>query len=151
MKEHYPTCRLLLRIKPIGKDSVMQFSNKFGCDEMRAYDILSAAKNWNIPVIGISFHVGSKCFNPQMYHETMKVGKRIMEHGRNLGLDMKMVDIGGGFPGEDNSNVNFANFVKAIQVSINEIFDESYNFIAEPGRFYNAAIMELHLKVIGRR
>jgi len=74
-----------------------------------------------------------------------------MEYGRSLELDMNIIDIGGGFPGEDSTNVNFEGFVKAVNCSINELFDESYNFISEPGRFYCASLMELHLKVIGKR
>lgn len=45
------------------------------------------------------FHVGPAYKDPEIYARTIKEAKTIFERGALLGFDMKILDIGGGFPG----------------------------------------------------
>lgn len=58
---------VLIRITTDDKDSVCQFSKKFGCKPENAPKLLEHAKKLGIPVSGVSFHVGSGCGDAKAY------------------------------------------------------------------------------------
>jgi len=53
-------------------------------------------------VTGTSFHVGSGCSEFEAYDRAIKKAKNIFKFGELLGYDLKLLDIGGGFPGSDD-------------------------------------------------
>lgn len=59
--------QLLLRISTDDEKSVCSFSNKFGCPAADAPKLLNIAKELNLDVIGVSFHVGSGCGDAGAY------------------------------------------------------------------------------------
>jgi ornithine decarboxylase len=58
---------LILRITTDDKASVCQFSKKFGCPVHESTELLKVAKELDLNVIGVSFHVGSGCGDPSAY------------------------------------------------------------------------------------
>lgn len=58
---------LLLRIATDDEKSVCSFSNKFGCPPPQAPELLEIAKELDLNVVGVSFHVGSGCGDPSAY------------------------------------------------------------------------------------
>lgn len=53
-------------------------------------------------MIGVSFHVGSGCGDPKAYSTAFAHAAKIFEAADTLGMKkMTMVDIGGGFPGDN--------------------------------------------------
>lgn len=51
-------------------------------------------------MIGISFHVGSGCMDPPIYGKAIKAAKKLFDYAQLVGFDFKLLDIGGGFPGD---------------------------------------------------
>lgn len=57
-------------------------------------------------MVGISFHVGSGCMDPPIYRKAIKAAKRLFEYAQHVGYDFKLLDIGGGFPGDTFTSID---------------------------------------------
>ena len=64
---------------------------------MEALHLMKLARQLNLNLKGIAFHVGSPCKEPAAYISYLKIAKLLMLEGRKLNLDMDTIDIGGGF------------------------------------------------------
>ncbi|MEI8597390.1 hypothetical protein P4S64_06355 [Vibrio sp. M60_M31a] len=51
----------------------------FGCTPEQALNIIETAKEWNIRIKGLSFHVGSQTMNPQKYVDAIRTCKQEMD------------------------------------------------------------------------
>lgn len=56
-------------------------------------------------MIGISFHVGSGCRDPPVYAKAIKVARKLFDLAENVGYHFKLLDIGGGFPGDTGTDI----------------------------------------------
>lgn len=83
--------------------------NKFGCEaEHEAPRLLQLAAQLHQPVVGISFHVGSGCHDPLAFRRAIEKARHLFQLGAELGHQMQVLDIGGGFPGDDHNGRLFA-------------------------------------------
>jgi diaminopimelate decarboxylase len=155
---------LLLRLATNDKSSICQFSKKFGCAVDDARHLLTVAKDLGLHVAGVSFHVGSGCGDPAAYTLALHDAATVFEVAKELGMpEMTIIDIGGGFPGDDGeyggpSMPTFAELAKAIRdsiVVIEERLDigqrQPIRYIAEPGRFFVASSTVVATKVFARK
>lgn len=149
---------VLIRLATDDKDSVCQFSKKFGCKPENAPKLLEHAKKLGIEVRGVSFHVGSGCGDAQAYITALKDARSVFDAAETLGMpSLKVVDIGGGFPGSDeyaekHGLPTFAELASAIKDGMQKHFsDIEAEFIAEPGRYMVAASGYLATKCYGRK
>lgn len=46
-----------------------------------------------------SFHVGNGCEEPEAYTAAIREARYVFDQAKEYGFDMKLLDIGGGFPG----------------------------------------------------
>lgn len=56
-------------------------------------------------MIGISFHVGSESEDPPAYARGIKAARKLFDFAKTIGYDFKLLDIGGGFPGEIGTDI----------------------------------------------
>ncbi|KAI6222904.1 hypothetical protein M3Y99_01482200 [Aphelenchoides fujianensis] len=132
---------MVLRISASDPSAQCQLSVKFGCEPtVEAPRLLRRARELNIAVIGISFHVGSGCRNPAAFRAAIQHARRLFDAGTAAGHEMRLLDIGGGFPGVDTDEVSFSKIVNVITPCLDEFFpaDGGVTIIAEPGRFFAA-------------
>lgn len=54
-----------------------------------------------------SFHVGSGCEEANAFGVAIQQAREVFDKGLQLGFDMKLLDIGGGFPGQESAPVSF--------------------------------------------
>ena len=99
IKELYPKAELVLRIKVDDSHSKYHLSMKFGANMKTVPMLLQKAKDINMKVIGVSFHVGSGCESSDAYKDAILNAKIAFTLGMSLGHPMNLLDIGGGFPG----------------------------------------------------
>ena len=93
---------LLLRMSTDDEKSVCSFSHKFGCPAKDAPELLELAKELNLNVVGVSFHVGSGCGDEGAYQKAFDDAHFVFEAAERLEMpEMSMIDIGGGFPGDN--------------------------------------------------
>lgn len=150
-KAYHDDVELLVRLSFRNSEAFADLSKKFGCLAEQALTIIQMAKEWNIRIKGLSFHVGSQTTNPQKYVEAIHTCKEVMEQVVERGLPaLSTLDIGGGFP------VNYTKQVMPIDqfcVPINEALaelPETVQVIAEPGRFIVAQSMMSVASVMGQ-
>lgn len=133
---------LLLRIATDDKNSICKFSNKFGANPKDAENLLIYAKSLGLPVVGVSFHVGSGCGDPNAYTKSLSNAANIFEIAPKIGLPaMKIVDIGGGFPGNSpgyggKNSPSFQDIARTLSVGIHDFRkrftnEQNIQFIAE--------------------
>ena len=146
---------VLIRMLVPDSKSKQPFSKKFGAPLQWVPQILDLAKDYKIPVKGLSFHVGSECENPEQFAQALRVCRLAMDIGVEMGTKMDLIDIGGGFLPNLSS---FANVVSALDTSRNKYFPDNIGpagkpitWIAEPGRFFSSTTHTLYTPVIGRK
>jgi ornithine decarboxylase len=84
-------------------------------------------------VVGISFHVGSGCKDYPVYNKAIRYCRDLFDEAKGIGFDLSMVDIGGGFPGDNDKNIDEVSMI--VNDSLERYFpDEKVQVIAEPGK-----------------
>lgn len=98
---------LILRIVTDDRGSQCRLSSKFGAPRRKWRPLLNAAKQYGMKVVGVSFHVGSGCRDASRYELALTDARELFDMAKkDYGFDMKILDIGGGFPGETHSTWN---------------------------------------------
>jgi ornithine decarboxylase len=152
IKRYAPRAGVVLRLAVANTGSQCELSNKFGCSTAEAVDLIVAACELGIEVEGISFHVGSQCTNFQNYVQALNAAAAVIEEARERGgHEIKILDIGGGFPAPYNRHVRpFRELARVINAEIDRLFDRNIQILAEPGRFLVATAATAVARVIGR-
>src|SRR6516225_4339348 len=73
-------------------------SRKFGCDREMAVEVLDHARRLGLDPCGVSFHVGSQQRRTQAWDEALKSAATIFRTCADRGINLSMVNLGGGFP-----------------------------------------------------
>lgn len=149
----YPGARVIIRIKVENSGSMVELSLKFGADPDQAFFLLRKAKALGLRPMGISFHVGSQSKNVENYMQALEITSNIFNEAKEKELNLKIVDIGGGFPIQHFDNeigINFERMAGQIRQQMKAFFDKNVKFIAEPGRFFVGPAGILVTQVIGR-
>ena len=124
-------CRLLVNNK--GAD--WPLSRKFGCSVDNAVRLMSRATSLGLIPYGLSFHVGSQQTDPHAYVSALETLKECMGKLSNLGIDIKMINLGGGYPIPYREEVTtIENFGQIIGRALQDI-DGLEEIMIEPGRF----------------
>ncbi|XP_055903952.1 ornithine decarboxylase 1-like [Eupeodes corollae] len=136
MFKHYPTSNVILRFRSDAKKVLSPLGNKFGCDaNENAAALILLTKSLNMNMIGLSFHVGSGCLELEAYERAISTGSSLYKFGKFIDHNLKVLDIGGGFPGDDD--VMFANIAEIVNKALAKYFAGiDVDVIAEPGRFF---------------
>jgi ornithine decarboxylase len=151
IKEYCPTAGLVLRLKVPDSGSQVEMGSKFGAEPGEAADLIKQAFACGLAVEGLSFHVGSQCTNFDNYSSALQITSEIFNDSRKKGYNMKIVDIGGGFPAPYDSQVpKFGQLAEIISSECKRLFPQDTELIAEPGRFMVATAATLVSEIIGK-
>jgi ornithine decarboxylase len=151
IQECAPHAGLLLRIRVPNTGSMVELSSKFGCEPGEAVALIEEAHAAGLVVEGLSFHVGSQCTNFENFVQALSMSAAVMKESTSRGFDLKILDIGGGFPVRYNRHVPlFSLLAKKINVEIDRLFPKQLEIIAEPGRFFVATAVTAIATVIGK-
>lgn len=143
---------MVLRIRCDAKVAQCPLGDKFGCDaEIDAPALLTLARELGLEVIGISFHVGSGCMDPPVYAKAIYTSKKLFDFAKQLGFNFNLLDIGGGFPGDKNTNLVELSHI--INAALDQHFPdpEDVHVIAEPGRYYVSSAYTLITRIHSKR
>ncbi|MCI4382449.1 hypothetical protein PGIGA_G00015070 [Pangasianodon gigas] len=149
----HDNAKLVLRIATDDSKAVCRLSVKFGATLKSSRLLLERAKELGLDIIGVSFHVGSGCTDPQTYAQAIADARYVFDMGAELGYSMTLLDIGGGFPGSDDSKLKFEEITAVINPALDKYFpaDCGVRIIAEPGRFYVASAYTLAVNIIAKK
>ncbi|XP_013395990.1 ornithine decarboxylase, partial [Lingula anatina] len=100
-----------------------------------------------------SFHVGSGCLEAEAFKKAISAARKVFDQAKVIGYNFNLLDIGGGFPGFDQPEINFDEVTQTINTSLDELFpdDDDLRIIAEPGRYYATSAYTLAVNVIAKR
>ena len=98
IRQYAPHAGVVVRLGVANTGSQCELSNKFGCPPGEAVDLIVAAFKLGLVVEGLSFHVGSQCTNFENFVQALNAAAAVMKEARERGHELKILDIGGGFP-----------------------------------------------------
>lgn len=153
IKQNHSNAKLVLRLITDDSNAICRFSMKFGADMTTARYLIEKAKEFNLEIVGVSFHCGSGQMTSKAFVDAIQNARMIMNYGQKMGFEMNFLDIGGGFPGNSGTEDYFNEIASAVNKALDEYFpkDESVRIIAEPGRYYVASAYTLATNIIARR
>ncbi|KAL1960187.1 hypothetical protein VTO42DRAFT_8730 [Malbranchea cinnamomea] len=146
IKEAFPGAELFLRILTDDSNSLCRLSVKFGASLSVTRNLLELARELELNVVGVSFHVGSGAEDPKAFVKAVQDARFVFDQASEIGYDLKVLDVGGGF-----SNNTFDAFAETLSAALDEYFPSHIRVIAEPGRYYVASAFTLATNVIARR
>src|SRR5437667_43814 len=151
IKQFAPHAGVVLRLRVPNTGSMVELSSKFGCDPGEAVDLIKAAFRMGLVVEGLSFHVGSQCTNFQNFVQALNMSAAVMQEAKSRGHEIKILDIGGGFPAPYNQHVKpFSALARKINAEIDRLFAKDIQILAEPGRFLVATAATAVARIIGK-
>ena len=93
-----PGARVFCRVLTDGEGAEWPLSRKFGCVPQMAVDVLVYAHQLGLVSYGVSFHVGSQMTKLDAWDAALADARRVFEKLAQQGIELKMVNMGGGFP-----------------------------------------------------
>jgi ornithine decarboxylase len=153
----HPNAQLILRIKVDDSYSTCRFNSKFGAELDDVDGLMKLAKTIGLDIVGVSFHVGSGCKNVDAYKIAIERARKVFDIGKDNGYILKILDIGGGFPGTNEFSISFEEIANKVNESLDLYFSKSefseedgFKVIGEPGRYFASATHTLVLNVIAK-
>lgn len=136
--EYAPGSKIFVRILVEGGETAeWPLSRKFGCHPDMAIDLLVQAKNQGLIPYGISFHVGSQQKDIAVWDAALSKVKYMFDWMKfEEEVELKMINMGGGFPANYISEVNPINIYaqEILRYLHDDYGDEAPEIILEPGR-----------------
>jgi len=147
-----PGAAVYVRLSVDDSTSVFPLSRKFGTDVEDAYDLMLLAQRLGLRPYGVTFHVGSQCVSPAAWWAAIGASGRLMRRLRGDGIELEMLDIGGGFPARYVDGVpSISEIGAAVGVALDELLPyRAALLVAEPGRYLVAEAGVVATTVIGR-
>lgn len=144
----HPGARCVIRVLTDDSKSLCAFGIKFGAPLVTVPGLLAKAKELNLDVVGVSFHVGSGCYDPSVYMDAIMRARAVFDMGKEAGYVFTLLDVGGGF-----EDARFEHAATVLTQAIDRYFPDrcGIKIIAEPGRFYVSKAFRLAANIIARR
>ena len=143
--------KLLIRVSFPNPETPVDLSKKFGVLPKDCLELLKLTKSLGLNIHGLSFHVGSQVPNANRHVEAINECAGIIKTAKENGIELNVLDIGGGFPVdyEKAEATNIFEFCAPIREALKQI-PADIKVIAEPGRFLSAPAMINICTVVGK-
>jgi ornithine decarboxylase len=130
-------------------------SEKFGCDSSQVPYLLGRARALGLQPYGVSFHVGSQQRDLSQWDIALKKSAAVFKAAAEQGTELKMVNIGGGFPASYRvAGPNVARHSDAIMTAMTRHFGNHLPvMVAEPGRYIpgDAGVIQTEVVLIANK
>jgi ornithine decarboxylase len=150
-----PGAQVFCRILSDGAGAEWPLSRKCGCDADMAIEVLERAQRAGLGAAGISFHVGSQQPNPEAWDLSLRTAAQIFRELSERGIELRLINLGGGFPARYLKNVPKADaYGAAITRSLWEHFGNRIpQTIIEPGRGLvgDAGVIKAEVVLVSRK
>ena len=126
-------CRLLVQ----NDGAEWPLSRKFGTTAEHAMSLMVRARDLGLDPYGLSFHVGSQQTSTAAFEAAIGQVAMLFTDLAHAGVQLRMVDIGGGFPTRYRDQVpEIGDFARAIMHAMTEHFGNALpELLVEPGRY----------------
>lgn len=151
LQKWHPKCKVLLRIQTSDDgEARCPLGSKYGAFPEEVVPLLLAAKEAEITVSGISFHIGSGAEKSEVFSGAIAAAKDAFDTANQLNMpNMTILDIGGGF----TSGSMFEEASEVIKSALEKYFNKvpHLQVISEPGRYFAETPFTLATNIIGKR
>ena len=135
----------------INNIAVVNLQYKFGCVENDVLPLAQAIKETGHELYGLCFHIGSQCIHNENYVTAIEVAHSLINELELAGFDIRVLDIGGGFPVEYIEPVpEIEEFCVPINNALEKQIRPGIKVVCEPGRFIAATPATLITSIIGK-
>jgi ornithine decarboxylase len=131
-----PDARVFCRILVSCEGADWPLSRKFGCTPEMAVKLLCRARDFGLDPYGVSFHVGSQQTDLGQWDGAVASAARMFSLLAEADINLRMVNIGGGFPARYRSEVSpVEHYAGAVTAALTKHFGNHVpEIIVEPGR-----------------
>lgn len=147
IKALFSDAELFLRIVTDDSSSLCKLSIKFGASPAYAKELLQLAKQLDLNVVSVSFHIGSGGTCPSAFLKAVQDSRTVFDNAAEFGYHLKALDIGGGFL-EDHT---FEEMACVLSSALDRYFPPDVNVIGEPGHYYVSSAFTLACNIIARK
>ncbi|HWR29356.1 MAG TPA: type III PLP-dependent enzyme [Negativicutes bacterium] len=147
-----PTASILVRVRMQNPEALIDLNKKFGAEPTDVIRLLCKARDCGLDVAGLAFHVGSQSTQHHAYLNALKVCRKLFDEAAKEGLNLRVLDIGGGFPirAPGSAKIDIQKLLTSINDGLKKYFPET-EIWAEPGRFICGTSVKLITQVIGKQ
>ncbi len=153
--QHAPGSRVYCRILVENTGADWPLSRKFGTSVEAARELMLRAGELGLDPFGLSFHVGSQQTDTATYEAAIGRVAMLFTDLRDAGVDIRMVNLGGGFPTRYRDEVpEIDAFADAIMRAMTAHFGNALpEIVIEPGRFVvgDAGVVSAEVVLVSRR
>jgi ornithine decarboxylase len=150
-----PGAKVFCRILCDGAGAEWPLSRKFGCEPGMAVGVLEHAHRLGLVAYGVSFHVGSQQRDTGMWDGALASAAAIFRECAERGIQLAMVNLGGGFPTRYLKDVPAVRqYGAAIFTALRRHFGNRIpETIIEPGRGMvgNAGIIQAEVVLVSKK
>jgi ornithine decarboxylase len=150
-----PGARVFCRILMECGGAEWPLSRKFGCAPEMATQLLRQARDLGLDPYGLSFHVGSQQTDLGQWDVAVGRAARMFSALQELNIDLRMINIGGGFPAQYRAAVAPVEaYASAVMKAISGHFGNKIpEIIIEPGRSLvgEAGIIQSEVVLISKK
>ncbi len=131
-----PGAKVFCRILVDCQGAEWPLSRKFGCAPEMAINLLRRARDLGLDPYGVSFHVGSQQTDLGQWDRAVGAAARMFSLLAEADIDLRMVNIGGGFPAHYTGEVPaIERYARSVMAAITRHFGNHLpEIIIEPGR-----------------
>ncbi|XP_059787007.1 antizyme inhibitor 1-like [Balaenoptera ricei] len=145
-----PSAKVLLHITTEDNIGGEEGNIKFGTTLKNCRHLLECAKELDVQIIGVKFHVSSACKESQVYVHALSDARCVFDMAGEFGFTMNMLDIGGGFTGTE---FRWQEVNHVISPLLDLYFPEGSDvkIISEPGSYYVSSAFTLAVNIIAKK
>nr|XP_015804789.2 antizyme inhibitor 1 isoform X1 [Nothobranchius furzeri]XP_015804790.2 antizyme inhibitor 1 isoform X1 [Nothobranchius furzeri] len=145
----HPSAKLLLQVSTEASCPDDELGMTFGCSLKDCRHLLERAKELGVQVVGVRSHISNSCKDDQVYVRTISDARCIFDMAEEIGFNMNILDLGGGF---SSSETPLEVINNAIMMMVDVYFPSStgVSIIAEPGGFFVSSAFTLAVNVVSK-
>ncbi|KAL3060719.1 hypothetical protein OYC64_015131 [Pagothenia borchgrevinki] len=145
----HPNAKLLLQVSTEASSQGDEMSMAFGCSLKDCRRLLEKAKELGVQVVGVRSHISSSCEDDQVYVHAISDARCVFDMGEEIGFNMNVLDIGGGFSGSE-TQLEMINTAVMSMVDLYFPPSTGVSIIAEPGSFFVSSAFTLAVNIISK-
>ncbi len=151
LSELAPGSDIYIRLAVSNEGSVWPLTRKFGVERPEAVSLLSQAVHLGLNPVGLTFHVGSQCLNPENWEKAIDACAEVFTAARREGIKLKLLNLGGGLPALEamTQPPSIEEIGRRVVGRIERHFSRDVRVLIEPGRHMVATSGTLVASVIG--
>uniref|UniRef100_A0A8B9WW49 Antizyme inhibitor 1 n=1 Tax=Bos mutus grunniens TaxID=30521 RepID=A0A8B9WW49_BOSMU len=147
---NHPNAKVLLHIATEDSIGGGEGNMKFGTTLKNCRHLLECAKELDVQIIGVKFHVSSACKESQVYVHALSDARCVFDMAGEFGFTMNMLDIGGGFTGTE-FQLEEVNHVISPLLDVYFPEGSGIKIISEPGSYFVSSAFTLAVNIVAKK